>query len=360
MQKLLFSVLVVLFSFTTIQGYSQGCMDSGDETVKIIGFAQPQFNLDMSGLDKDGNSIDGKNSFLFNRARFGVTGNIPYDITYYATIEFSPMLGGPYMCDVFVTYTGLGPWANLTLGQYKPPFGLELSTPCHQLHTINRSLVVSELASPFRDMGFMVWGGTGDKLGKHNDVLKWYLAIMNGTGINELDDNAGKDIVARVVVSPWEFLKIGGSFKTGKQKPASPDVEKDDERTRFGADIDFNLANFIVQAEYIYGEDKGSSLEGGGCGQEPTVVLGDFIKNGFFAQALYMTPIRLQPVIKYEYYTPNQFKTESNAVSTWTVGFNYFLNDWSRVQVNYLITDNNAPVQYYQGKLQIQVQAVIP
>jgi len=129
---------------------------------------------------------------------------------------------------------------------------------------------------------------------------------------------------------------------------------------RIGGDIDFNLKDITFQAEYIYGEDKGSSLEGGGCGQEPTVVLGDFMKNGFFAQVLYMTSIRLQPVVKYEYYTPNQFKTSSNALTTWTIGFNYFLNDWSRVQVNYMINDNKAPEQYYQSQFQIQVQAVIP
>lgn len=360
MRKILFGIAAAFLMLTSSQGFSQGCMDSGDETVKVIGFAQPQFNMDFNGVDASGNAIDNHNSFLFNRARFGVTGNIPYDITYYASFEFSPTMGGPYMCDVFVTYTGFGPWANITLGQYKPPFGLELSTPCHMLHTINRSKVVSELASPFRDMGLMVWGGTGDNLGKHNNVLQWHLAIMNGTGINMLDDNLGKDVVARLVVSPWEWLKVGGSFKTGKQKPASPDVAEEDERTRFGADVHFEMANFIVQGEYIYGEDKGSTLEGGGCGQDPTVVIGDFKKNGYFVQALYMTPIRLQPVVKYEYFTPNIDNAADNMVTTWTLGFNYFINDWSRVQVNYLINDEQSPVKYYQGQLQLQVQAVIP
>ncbi len=360
MQKIISGLAVLALVLFTGQAFSQGCMDSGDETVKVIGFAQPQFNMDMDGVDMEGAAIDNNNSFMFNRARFGVTGNIPYDITYYATAEFSPTLGGPYLCDVFVTYTGLGNWANFTIGQYKPPFGLELSTPCHMLHTINRSRVVSELASPFRDMGLMVWGGTGDKLGKHDNVLQWHLAVMNGSGINELDDNLGKDIVARVVVSPWEWLKIGGSFKTGKQKPASPDVENEDERIRYGADVHFEMANFIVQGEYIYGQDNGSSLEGGGCGQEPTVVLGDFTKSGYFFQALYMTPIRLQPVVKYEYFTPNVDNASDNMVTTWTLGFNYFLNDWSRVQVNYLINNDESPVKYYQSQLQVQVQAVIP
>ena len=359
--KKLYIIIVAVFLGLSSNTYGQGCMEASDDGVTIIGFVQPQFNVDFAGVDNEGNSIDSKNSFLFNRARFGVTGTIPYDFSYYATFEFSPTLGGPYMLDVFVTYHGLGPWANFTLGQFKPPFGLELSTPCHMLHTINRSRVVNELASPFRDLGFMVWGGTGDKDLFNNgneNVIQWKLAIMNGTGLNTLDDNQGKDIVARLIFSPWRWVRLGGSYKYGKQKPAKEDLDEDT-RTRYGADLELEFGNFLFQGEYIYGFDQGSTLEGGGCGQEPTVVIGDFKKSGYFAQAMYMTGIRLQPVIKFESYDSNMDKSD-NLYSTVTVGLNYFFNDWTRLQVNYMYNDNQNPEKYYQQQFQIQVQAVIP
>ncbi len=132
---------------------AQGCMEaSSDDGVAIIGYLQPQYEYGFYGDDADGNNLN-TSSFMFNRARLGVTGQVPYDFSYYALAEFSPTKGGPYLLDFFITYSGLGPWAKISVGQFKQPFGLELGTPCQALHTINRSLVVNELASPFRDLG---------------------------------------------------------------------------------------------------------------------------------------------------------------------------------------------------------------
>ena len=63
---------------------------------------------------------------------------------------------------------------------------------------------------------------------------------------------------------------------------------------------------------------------------------------GYMVQVMYMTPIRLEPVLKYEFYDPDgtDYKyygvTQNYTQSTFTFGFNYFLNDWTRIQVNYL------------------------
>ena len=131
----------------------------------------------------------------------------------------------------------------------------------------------------------------------------------------------------------------------------------DDTRTRYGAELEIKVKNFLLQAEYLYGMDKGSSLEGGGCGGEPTVVLGDFEKSGYYVQAMYLTSIGLQPVLKYEWYDPDMDKN-NNATYTTTIGLNYFLNDWSRIQANYMINENkDITSNFYQSKFLIQVQA---
>lgn len=61
---------------------------------------------------------------------------------------------------------------------------------------------------------------------------------------------------------------------------------------------------------------------------------------GFWAQLMYMTPWNIQPIIKHEQYDPNtddENSTSATALSkVTTFGFNYFFNDWTRLQLNYL------------------------
>jgi len=317
---------------------AQGCITaSAEEGVQVIGYIQPQFGFNFLGQDLAGNSLN-TNSFYFNRARLGVVGNIPYNISYYVMADLSSFKGGPYLLDAFITYNGLGPWAKISMGQFKNPFGLELNTPCQALYTINRSMVVDELASPFRDIGVMVSGGT-DTLSifglKKKNVFSYSLALMNGTGLNVMDSDRYKDFIGRIVFSPVDFLSIGGSYRTGQMINADPSIKVADKRTRIGADLSVNYKNFILQGEYISGKDEGSKLVGGGCGEEPTPVAGTFNSNGYMVQALYMTPWRLQPVVKYESYDPDK-NVAFNKQNTLTFGFNYFINDWTRIQLNYL------------------------
>ena len=90
-----------------------------------------------------------------------------------------------------------------------------------------------------------------------------------------------------------------------------------------------------------------------------------------------MTPINLQPVVKYESYDSgetnysftygpwvnSEVAPQNYTQSTITLGLNYFLNDWTRVQVNYLINTeagNNisgTPNEFKNNALLIQVQA---
>nr|NQU89809.1 hypothetical protein [Bacteroidota bacterium] len=344
--KKLFIVLIGLLLIAPAITKAQGCMEpKSDEGISVIGYLQPQWKFDEA---------DGKytNSFYFQRARLGVTGTIPYDFTYYAVAEFSPYIGGPYLLDAFITWKRLGPWANVSVGQFKMPFGLELSTPCQSLHTIDRSLVVNELASPFRDLGVLVYGGT-PLFQKEYNVLEWKLAFTNGTGMNKTDNNRRKDITARVIISPWDFVHIGGSYKYGSVLADG----NSDKLTRFGADLSVEKYNFLFQAEYIGGVDDGFKLEGGGCGQDPTITpaTGEFKKNGYFAMLLYKTPWNIQPVVKYESFEPD-VDVENNIKNSTTVGLNYFFNEWTRLQLNYVINDfagSTKPNNKFMAQLQV-------
>ena len=337
MIKKIFICIALVFA-ANIFADAQGCMEaSSDEGVQVIGYIQPQFGINFLGDDAAGNSLN-TNSFYFNRARLGVVGNIPYDISYYVMVDFSSFKNGPYVLDAFITYKGLGNWAKISMGQFKNPFGLELGTPCQALYTVNRSRVVNELASPFRDIGVMVSGGTADKsiFGlKNTNIFTYNLALMNGSGMNVMDPDRYKDFIGRLVFSPTNFLSLGTSYRTGQLMNPDPAIDVADKRSRIGVDLSFKYKEFVLQGEYISGKDEGSKLVGGGCGEEPTPVAGTFNSKGFMVQALYMTPWQFQPVLKYESYDPDT-NVEFNRLSTITYGFNYFINEWTRIQLNYM------------------------
>jgi len=50
---------------------------------------------------------------------------------------------------------------------------------------------------------------------------------------------------------------------------------------------------------------------------------------------MYMTPWNIQPIVKYESYDPN-IDEDNDVEDVITFGVNYFFNDWTRLQLNYL------------------------
>ncbi|MBN2747038.1 MAG: hypothetical protein JXR34_09960 [Bacteroidales bacterium] len=352
MKKLFFA----LAAFLLISGYSfaQGCGDSGgDDGVKIIGFIQPEYQYQFVGdsVTSVMNGLKEPSSFYFRRARLGVSGSIPYDFSYYVIAEFSPSLGGPYILDAFVTYKRWAPYLKISFGQFKGAFGLELQTPCHGLYTINRSRVVNELASPFRDFGVMLLGSTGEKeiFGMdHGDIFSYMLTLTNGNGQNVYDDNTDKEFTGRLVFSPFEDIKIGGSMRYGRPNSITAG-NPDGKKLRYGFDLSAKKKGFFLQGEYIYGYDEGTSMVGGGCGSTPTPVNGEFYKGGYWVALQYEISPAFHPIIKYQVYntdgktfvgevsTPMEFQSQKEYI----LGFNYYFNDYTRFQANYVIYEDS-------------------
>ncbi|MGM0648507.1 MAG: porin, partial [Bacteroidota bacterium] len=330
----------------------QGCMSGGDEGGGVTGFIQPQFNYSIGDTPEDDEM-----TFTFNRARLGVLGEIPYDIEYYFFAEISPFKNSNntvHLLDAFVSYTRFAKWAKISLGQFKTPFSLEQNTACSGLYTIDRATVVNQLAGPQRDLGLLVSGG-------HDSLLLSYsLGFMNGTGINIEDNNQNKEVVGRVVFHPFDFLDIGGSFRVGKTNPTD-DKEKLNDIYRYGGEVLFTMNNFRVQGEYIMGQDELYSASRvpvyGGCGGivgYDTKAKGTYKKGGYLAMVSYMTPWNLEPVVKFDTYDLD-YDIEDDHSNNLTVGINYFVNDYSRVQVNYVsVLDSPSDAN---DMLMVQLQA---
>ncbi len=361
MKKLIIILFAALFAWPATS-WAQGCMEpSGEEGVQVIGFIQPQFQYDFLGTEElTGDNLN-ESSFYFNRARLGVMGTIPYDFSYYVMFEFSPTLNGikdgtpPLLLDGFISYNRFAPYVKFSLGQFKSPFGQELLTPCHKLHTINRATAVVNLVSPWRDMGLMVSGGTGDLsiLGsKTENFFGYSFAILNGAGINQWDNNNSKDYVGRLTVHPFDFVTVGASYRFGRQPAQSPDATEEDTRERFGLDVELKYKGFLVQGEYVNGADVGSYTTGGGCGGDVEIHEGSVNRDGFYITALYRTPWNFEPVVRFERYNPNLDEPPADVSpdpadytiqNSWTFGLNYFFNDKVRLQANYLYNAETTP-----------------
>ncbi|MCD4818761.1 MAG: hypothetical protein K8S23_08720 [Candidatus Cloacimonetes bacterium] len=80
---------------------------------------------------------------------------------------------------------------------------------------------------------------------------------------------------------------------------------------------------------------------------------GSITRSGFWLQAMYMTQFSIQPVIKYESYDLNWSGDEVNNI--FTFGLNYFFNDWTRLQINYLYKAEE-PTEITNDEILMQLQ----
>lgn len=377
-------ILFIAVAFVFQMSYSQGCESPGEGGgIKFFGFIQPTYQYNFVSENANADPDTDNSRFYFKRARFGVMGKIPYDFSYYFISELSPEVGVGIM-DAYISYDRFDPYFKVSLGQFKSPFGAEQMQGCHKLYTIDRSIVVNNLASPIRDMGVTIFGGTGDKIkmkeGSSN-IITYNFAYLNGEGRNLKDAATGKAFVGRLMLTPIKEISVGGSMKYNKYKPTETATTYNNQSV-YGFDAQIKYKNFIVQGEYITATDEGdlsaiggvstsgstSSTGGGTCGKiatpktvtdvttaEPNDKLE---REGFYVTALY-DRWKIQPVVKFEMYEPDKI-TSYDKISRWTTGINYFFNEWTRLQINYQYNFEEVYAREYPNDaVQVQLQVVI-
>jgi len=326
MRTKLILLFAFIFALTINTTYAQGCEDDAPaaaasgvpstSSMTVFGYIQPQYNSYFTD--------EGENTFNFKRARLGVRGRVNRSFSYYVVLETSAFIGGgdAYLLDAFVTYDK-HEWAKISLGSFKTPFGRDVTTACHGLTTIDRSIVADQIVAPQRDMGLMLLGGS------NKTKFRYSLALMNGTGLGVSDTNKKKDVTGRVTYQLLDFINVGASFRYGY-----PSNDTDDRKT-YGFDALIKYKDFTVQGEFIYDEGDYNRSAGGGCGSEP-MVLGDF-RTGAYVMATYNINKKIQPVFKYEYFdAATEVKNNDDFYKErMTLGVNYFINKMTRLQINY-------------------------
>lgn len=226
-------------------------------------------------------------SFYVRRARLAASGKF---YKYYAfRIEYeagvSPSSTSSATARLNDGYMGVNyiPEAQFRIGQFKAPFFMEELQSDNWIYFIERSL--PDGLAPSRDIGAMFYGPL---LG---DYLYYELGVFNGTKLNQLDADNGKDLAFRLVVAPfkntgsWFFegLHLGGAVTYGEEDlptgnwwnsgkfstsagttylQMNSDAVQNGARTRENAELYWNWGSTVLMGEYVNVSLDGLELDG--------------------------------------------------------------------------------------------------
>jgi phosphate-selective porin OprO/OprP len=309
--------------------------------------------------------------FSIKRARLDFQGHFSSQFDYRLLVDFVGQSGAngtaptggqlisPFLVEAYITYKPFD-WLNVKAGQMIVQFSQENITQDRNLDMIERSQVVNALVARKgdaanglvdsignqngRDIGIQLNGSLFRLEGRH--LIDYYIQLLDGAGINTLDNNQSKDVDARLVLHPLRFLSLGGSYYDGFDRFTGTPT-KDQLRTRWGVEADLELNALSVKGEYIHGQDGSNNLK---TGAAATLHQGWYGQVGYF-----ILPRHLQGIFRYDWYDPNTAKTQVNS-TYYDFGLNYFFNVWTKVQVYYsLRNQEGATINNNMFEAQLQL-----
>ncbi len=259
--------------------------------------------------------------------------------------------------DVFINWHHFAE-ANVKVGQYKVPFGLENLTPDTQILTIERSLPTGAIV-PERQTGVMLWGKPlTNILPDEKDLVTYYAGIFNGIGRNfTSNDNNEFMYAGRLELLPWKGkllgqeaqLKLGGDYLFSRDdngtniSPAlnlrvnadgsltSYVLTSAAERSSYSFDAAIKIGRFDLSAEYLDEHVNGRAVGG-------VAPIADFEPSGWYVQGSYfLVPKKLLALVKWESLDPDQLANDN--LHSITGGLNYYIHgDGIKLMANYVHT----------------------
>lgn len=229
-----------------------------DKYLKLSGYLQGGFEWSEN--------TDPESTFYLKRARVSLSGNAAEEkIDYRLQVD---MAGSPKICDLYVRYKPLNE-LSMQIGQFKVPFAIEneLCGPT-TFEFIEYSYITTYfsrnnaaydgIAATGRDIGFQLFGGFIEQEGYN--IINYNLAVFNGAGINKKDNNASKDVVARLMIKPVKGLSLSGSYMYAETNYDEAVYMKS---PRWSVGAWYDSRHWVARAEYAeaaFGNNKASSL----------------------------------------------------------------------------------------------------
>ena len=337
----------------------------GPELKLVLGgFIQINFeDGDVSAFEGRFGQTAIKDRFRLRRARLNLTGDYAEQFDFKLEGDFGQNDGTSgnrtafSATDVWVNYHEF-PAAQVKIGQYKAPFGLEQLTPDTSLLTIERTLPTGAI-TPDRQIGAELWGKPFTSIWpEQKDLLTYYAGIFNGNGRNiTVNDNNNFMFVGRLELQPLKdvfgkgsFLKFGGDVLNSRDEQGvnisqssnllvnsdgslSPFVlPSADERTAWSVDAWLRMGPFDLIGEYLQEHVEGRTVNG------VPPAFSNFTTDGFYVTgAYYFIPKKLQAVVQWQYLNPGQ--KGNDGLYSILGGLNYYIHgDDLKFMVNYVHT----------------------
>src|SRR5437867_89685 len=340
---------------------------AGSEIKLVLGgFIQTNFeDGNVSAFEGRFGQTALKDRFRLRRARIGMTGDFAQNFDFKIEGDFEQNDGTSPSSRVDFSGTDIWlnwhqfPEAQIKLGQYKAPFGLEQLTPDTTLLIIERSNTTGAI-TPDRQIGVELWGKPFTNIWpEQKDLLTYYGGIFNGNGRNiNNNDNNKFMYVGRLELMPFKvkifgqesFLKLGGDVLNSRDDQGtniSPSgnllVNADgslssfvlpgaDERTAWSVDAWLNIGRFDLIGEYLEEYVNGRTVNGVPPG------FANFTTNGYYITAGYfLIPKKFQAAVQWQYLNPGQ--KGNDGIYSITGGLNYYIhgNDL-KLMINYIHT----------------------
>src|SRR6266516_495513 len=178
----------------------------GPELKLVLGgFIQVNFeDGDVSAFEGRFGQTAIKDRFRLRRARINLTGDFAEQFDFKMEGDFGQSDGTSAnrtafsATDIWVNWHQF-PAAQVKVGQYKAPFGLEQLTSDTTLLTIERTLPTGAI-TPDRQIGAELWGKPFTSIWpEQKDLLTYYAGIFNGNGRNiTVNDNNNFMFVGRM------------------------------------------------------------------------------------------------------------------------------------------------------------------
>lgn len=232
--------------------------------------------------------------FRLRRARINLTGDFAEQFDFKMEGDFA---NGDGLNNNRLAFEATDIWANwhqfpaaqIKVGQYKAPFGLEQLTPDTILYTAERTLSTGAI-TPERQIGVELWGKPLTSIWpEQKDLLTYYVGIFNGNGRNtSVNDNNEFMYVGRLELQPFNgkivgqksFLKLGGdglwsrdaagvnisqsgNLRVNSDGSLSPfTLPSADERAAWSVDAWLEVGPFDLIGEYLQEHVEGRTVNG--------------------------------------------------------------------------------------------------
>jgi len=314
------------------------------------GFIQMNFeDGDVSAFEGRFGQTALKDRFRLRRARINLTGDFAeqFDFKLEGDFENSDGLNASRTAfeatDIFINWHQF-PWAQIKMGQWKAPFGLEQTTPDTTLYTIERTLPTGAI-TPERQVGIQLWGKPlATVWPDHADLLTYYAGIFNGNGRNITNnDNNNFMYVSRLestlfkdVFGKGSFLKLGADILNSRDDKGtnisqslnllvnsdgslSPFVLPGaDERTAWSVDAWLKMGPFDLIGEFLQERVHPRTVNGVPPGFDRFTTDGFYVTGGYF-----VIPKKLQAVVQWQHLNPGQ--KGNDGISSIVAGLNYYI-----------------------------------